>query len=168
VRLKTLLVSSSVSETSLLPEVAVASVSGRFCAPGEVEECSWSGRKVHPDDLRTCGLTGLPIHAEFATSHTPPRLRPLVELLDGIRRTTDQDEVWSKITGRLSVALKWGKSRIEAAVVSPSKQRVASCSEWKTLGFRVHQVGAIYDLADNVLIGRLAEGKRGANGWVSR
>jgi hypothetical protein len=167
--LKTLLVSSSVSETSLLPEVAVASVSGRFCAPAEVEECSWSGRKVHPDDLRTCGLTGLPIHAEFATSHTPPRLRPLVELLDGIRRTTDQDEVWSKITGRLSVALKGGKSRVEAAVVSPSKQRVASCSEWKTLlGFRVHQVGAIYDLADNVLIGRLAEGKRGANGWVSR
>jgi superfamily II DNA or RNA helicase len=167
--LKTLLVSSSVSETSLLPEVAVASVSGRFCAPAEVQECSWSGRKVHPDDLRTCGLTGLSIHTEFATSHTPPRLRPLMELLDGVRRNADQDEVWGKITGRLSAALKGGKCRVEAAVVSPSKQRMASCSEWKTLlGLRVHQVGAIYDLADNALIGRLAEGKRRTNGWVSR
>ena len=54
-------------------------------------------------------------------------------------------------------------------MVSPSKQRIASCSEWKTLlGFRVQQVGAIYDLAGNALIGRLAEGKRGADGWVSR
>jgi hypothetical protein len=92
-----------------------------------------------------------------------------MELLDGVRRNADQSEVWSKIIDRLSHALRGGKCRVEAAVVSPSKQRIASCSEWKTLlGFRVQQVGAIYDLADNALIGRLAEGKRGADGWVSR
>jgi hypothetical protein len=167
--LKTLLVSSSVSRTLFLPEVAVASVSGRFCAPAELQECAWSGRKAHPDDVRICGLTGLPIYAEFTTSQGPPRLRPLVELLDGVRRTADQEEMWGKIASRLSDALKGGKCRVEAAVVSPSRQRIASCSEWKTLlGFRVHHVGAIYDVAENVLIGRLVEGKRGSDGWVSR
>jgi hypothetical protein len=36
------------------------------------------------------------------------------------------------------------------------------------LGFRVHQVGAVYDLNDDALVGRLAEGKRDARGWVAR
>jgi hypothetical protein len=35
-------------------------------------------------------------------------------------------------------------------------------AESKTLlGFRVHQVGAVYDLIDDMIIGRLAEGSRG-------
>lgn len=36
------------------------------------------------------------------------------------------------------------------------------------LGFRVHHVGAVYDLVDNAIIGRLPEGKRNGSGWVAR
>jgi hypothetical protein len=53
--------------------------------------------------------------------------------------------------------------------LSPSKQRLATCAENKTmLGFRVHQVGAVYDLIDDAIIGRPAEGKRNGSGWVAR
>jgi hypothetical protein len=59
--------------------------------------------------------------------------------------------------------------RIEAATLSPSKQRLAACAENKTmLGFRVHQIGAVYDLIDDAIIGRQAEGKRNGGGWVAR
>ena len=129
----------------------------------------WSSRRVHPDDLRTCALTGLPIHVEYTTPQEPARLRPLVEMLDGMRHNADQGETWEKITQRLNFAMKSGKCRIEAAVLSPSKQRLATCAELKTmLGLRVHQIGAVYDLVDDAIIGKLAQGKRNGNGWVAR
>ena len=77
--------------------------------------------------------------------------------------------VWARIAQRITRALKGGTCRIEAAILSPSKQRLATCAESKTmLGFRVNQVGAIYDLIDDAIIGRLAEGKRNGSGWVAR
>jgi hypothetical protein len=113
--------------------------------------------------------TGLPIHVEYATPQGPARLRPLVEMLDGMRHNADQGETWEKITQRLNLAMKSGKCRIEAAVLSPSKQRVATCAESKTmLGLRVHQIGAVYDLVDDAIIGKLVQGKRNGNGWVAR
>ena len=161
--IKGLLVVSSVSQVTVLREVAVASADGQFCAPSEVQECFWSGRTAHPNDIRTCGLTGLPIHAEFATSIGPARLKPLVELLNGIRRNAEQSELWGKVAGRLSVALKSGKCRVEAAMLSPGKHRLACCSESKTLlGLRVRHIGSVYDLAGDTIIGRLADGKRNA------
>jgi superfamily II DNA or RNA helicase len=160
------LVTSSVSNARLLREKAISSASGRFCLPAEAQTCLWSGRRVHPDDLRACALTGLPIHTEYATPQSPPRLRPLVEMLDGMRHNADEDQMWEKIAQRLTRALKGGTCRVEAAILSPSKQRLATCAESKTmLGFRVHQVGAIYDLTDDAIIGRLAEGKRNIEGW---
>ena len=58
---------------------------------------------------------------------------------------------------------------VEAAILSPSKQRLATCAESKRmLGLRVQQVGAVYDLVDDAIIGRLAEGKRNGSGWVRR
>ncbi len=166
--LRGLLVTSSVSSASLLREKAVQSTAGRFCLPAEAETCVWSGRKIHPDDLRACALTGLAIHADYATSQSPPRLRPLAEMLDGMRHNADQDEIWDIVAQRLTRALKGGTCRIEAAILSPSKQCLATCAESKTmLGFRVHQVGAVYDLIDDALIGRLAEGKRNGSGWVA-
>jgi hypothetical protein len=90
-------------------------------------------------------------------------------LLDGLRHNTEQQLLWNKISAQLSTALKGGKCRVEAVLLSPTKQRMAVCSEWKTLfGLRVHQVGAIFDFEDNAIVGRIAEGKRGKEGWVQR
>jgi len=163
------LVSSSISNARLLGEKAVQSSTGLFCLPAEVGTCLWSGRKVHPDDLRTCAITGLAVHTDYVTSQSPPRLRPLAEMLDGMRHNVDQDDVWDKVAQRLTRALKGGTCRIEAATLSPSKERLAACAKSKTmLGLRVHQVGAVYDLIDDAIIGRLAEGKRNGNSWVAR
>jgi len=90
-------------------------------------------------------------------------------MLDGMRRSTDEERLWSKLGVQVSSALKGAKCRVEAAVLSPSKQRLATCCESKTmLGLRVQQVGAIYDLDDDAIIGKLALGKRGAAGWSAR
>jgi superfamily II DNA or RNA helicase len=167
--LRNRLVTSSISNALMLRERAVRSAGGIFCLPTEAGTCFWSGRKVHPGDLRTCALTGLSIHADYATTQSPARLRPLVEILDGMRHNTDEGEIWGKIAQQVTRALKGGTCRIEAAVLSPSKQRLATCTESKTmLGLRVHQVGAVYDLVDHAIIGRLAAGKRNGTGWVAR
>lgn len=165
---KSLLVTSSISGTSLLKSEAIASIAGHFCLPSEVKTCLWSGRLSHPDDVKMCGLTGLPIHAEFATEGSEPQLRPLAEMLAGGRRSTDQEVVWPKISSRLGRAIKNNRCRIEAAVLSPTEKLIATCAETKALlGFRVHQVGTLYDIADDAIIGRIADGKRDKHGWVA-
>jgi hypothetical protein len=167
--LKNCLVASSISNAQVLREKAIKSSAGTFCLPAEAETCLWSGRKAHPDDMRHCALTGLAIHADYATPSSPPRLRPLVEILDGMRHNADQDDMWERISQRLVRALNGGTCKIEAAVLSPSKQRLATCAESKKmLGLRTHQIGAVYDLIDDVIIGRLAEGKRNGKGWITR
>jgi superfamily II DNA or RNA helicase len=166
--LKDRLVTSSVSNAQLRRDKAVESAAGRFCLPAEAETCRWSGRRVHPDDVRTCALTGLPIHADFATPQSPPRLRPLAEMLDSVRRDTEQSGAWDRVAQHLRRALKGGAWRVEAAVLSPSRQRLAACAESRTLfGFRVRQAGAVCDLADGAIIGRVAYGKRSGKGWVA-
>jgi hypothetical protein len=93
-------------------------------------------------------------------------LNPLAEMLDGTRRTADDTELWDSAAARIVGASKGGTCRIEAAVLSPAKQHLATCSGVSTLfGLRVHHIGAVYDLTDNSIVGRLAEGKRGAKGW---
>ena len=160
---------SSLSQTRILEDAAIRSSRGTHCSPTEAQTCLWSGRKSHPDDLRVCELTGLPIHFEHATGDHTPRLRPLAEMLDGMRRTTDETRLWDYVAPRIAAAVKGAKCRVEAATLSPTKMRLATCSEARTLmGLRVRQVGAIYDLTDAALIGRLAVGKRGPSGWASR
>lgn len=166
--MKELLATSSVSQVGVLRSEAVQSASGQFCLPSEVEVCLWSGSRVHPLDIRACALTGLPIHIEFATKLGPPRLKPLVEMFDGTRRTADQESLWTRVDDRLAVALKGGKPRVEAALLSPSNRHLAICSESKSLlGLRVRQYGAIFDLADQSIIGKIAEGKRNGTGWAA-
>jgi len=167
--LKRLLVSSSVSQELLLKDMAIRSSTGKHCTPAEARLCFWSGRISHPDDLRICALTGLPIHIDFATPGGTPRLQPLAEMLDGVRRSADEAPRWENIAGRVTAALKGGKCKVEAAALSPAKQHLATCAEVSTfLGMRVQQVGAVYVLADNAVIGRIATGKRGPKGWMER
>ena len=165
--LKRYLVSSSLSGTRILEKVAIRSVGGLFCTPAEAKTCVWSGRKYHPDDIRKCELTGLPIHFEFATPSSPYRLLPLVEILDGIRRNSDGAERWPDVADRIAAATKGGKYNVEAAILSPDSQHLATCSELrKMLGIRVYQVGALYDLASNSIVGRVCTGKRGRESWA--
>jgi superfamily II DNA or RNA helicase len=167
--LRTLLVPSSISNRTLLRDKAIRSSAGQYCFPSETEVCFWSDRSTHPEDIRACTLTGLKVHTEYVTQEAPPRLRPLVEMLDGVRHSTDQAATWEKIAQRLAHVMKRGKYRIEAATLSPSRQRLATCAESKTmLGLRVHQIGAVYDLVDDAIIGRPAEGKRNGSGWTAR
>ena len=119
--IRPLLVTSSVSQGRVLKEVAIRSTTGKVCTPDETRGCFWSGRKSHSDDLRTCVLTGLFVHYEFATPEGGPRLRPLTEMLDGIRRTADERLLWDNVAGRVTAALKGGRCRVESAVLSPAK-----------------------------------------------
>jgi hypothetical protein len=167
--LKDRMVTSSVSGVLMRRDKAIGSRTGRFCRLEEAQTCTWSGRPVHPDDLRTCSLTGLAIHTDYATPQSPPRLLPLAEMLDGTRRNMDGDGIWDLVAQHLKNSLKGGNYRVEAAVLSPSQQRLAACAQSRTLfGLRVHQVGAVYDLDGGALIGRLAEGRRSGAGFVAR
>lgn len=159
------LIASSVSNDLLLERAAVRSRHSRFCAPSEATECFWSGRATHPDDLRICELTGLPVHVDY-TVDGGSRLQPVIEMLQGIRRTADEQPLWSEIADRMSIALNGRGCRIEAATLSPAGKHLATCSEVKSLlGLRVRHAAGIFSLADHALTGRVPEGKRKAGYW---
>ena len=166
--LKGYLVTSSSSNARLLESIAMRSSAGRFCAPSEARACTWSGRKVHPDDLRKCELTGLPIHFQFLTSTSPPRLVPLLEILEGVRRNSEEKDKWQEIADKLSAANKGGRYSLQAAILSPDRKRLATCSELKAmLGIRVYQVGALYDFSTNSIVGKISTGRRSRESWTS-
>ena len=164
--LKKLFVISSLSQARILEEVAVRSAIGKYCSPVEAKQCLWSGKKFHPDDLRVCGLTGLPIHFEFATVNNNPRLQPLVDLLNGIKRTADEPQLWNSVTTKVAAVLGRKRCRVEAAILSPDRRHLAVCSEVHTLfGFRVHQAGLVYAVSDHSVVGRVVQGRRASEGW---
>jgi hypothetical protein len=87
-------------------------------------------------------------------------------MLDGIKRNSDRSEKWDDIARLVSAATKGGKCQIEAAILSPSNTYLATCSERKAmLGMRVHQLGALFDLTSNSIVGRICTGKRGRESW---
>mgnify|MGYP002399765810 CR=1 FL=1 len=165
---KKYLVTSSVSGARLLERFALRSAKGKFCAPLEGRRCMWSGRKYHPDDLRTCALTGVAVHFKFVTADAGVRLRPLSELLYGMRRTADASDLWESIAAKASAALGGGRCRLEAAQTSPDGRHLAVCSEVRSLrGRSVQQAGLIYSFSDDQIIGRIAIGTRSPNGWTN-
>jgi len=164
--LKDNFVTSSVSHARILKRYAVQSAAGNFCAPMEAKRCMWSGRKHHPDDLRTCALTGVQIHSQFVTSGSVARLRPLSELLYGVRRSVDALDRWEAIAAKASAALGGGRCRLEAAQTSPDGRHLAICSEVRThLGLTIQQAGLLYSMNDDEIIGQIALGKRTPSGW---
>jgi len=165
--LKSLFVTSSLGQTRILEEAAIRSATGKFCAPVEAKPCLWSGRTCHPDDLRICGLTRLPVHFEFATTGGIPRLQALDELLGGVRRTSNETELWDDVAMKVSNAIGGGRCKVEAAVLSPDKLHLAICAEVRTmLGFRVRHVGSLYSIEEINLVGRLVQGRRAPSGWL--
>lgn len=151
----------------MLEEVAVRSITGKFCAPVEAKPCFWSGEEAHPDDLRVCELTGLPIYVAYATEKSgSPRLNPLVLLLDGIKRTSDESHLWDTVATKVSAALGGSRCRVEATLLSPGRKHLAVCSEVRTmLGFRVRNAGFVYSICDNSIIGRVTQSRRTTEGW---
>ncbi|WP_010686068.1 SNF2-related protein [Methylobacterium mesophilicum] len=163
---KRLLVPSSISGALMLEEKAVRAAHGVYCLPAEAHTCGWSGQFVHPEDVRICALTGIGILYTFATNAAPPRLAPLVALLDGVNRATDRQDVWGMAAAQEAAALRKGKCRIEAGVASPNGLRVAMASEVRTLlGLKSRQAGFVYEPSTNQIQGRVALGKRGTTGW---
>ncbi len=167
--LKRFLVTSSISQIRLLEEIAIRSASSKFCTPKEATTCLWSMREVHPEDIRNCRLTGLAVHAGFVVGENDLRLKPLVEILDGVRRNADEIQLWDIIAERIAATSKGGKYKIEAAVRSPSGQHLVVCAEVKTIiGFRVRQIGAMFEITTNSIVGRVAVGKRNRSQWIEQ
>ena len=167
--LKKLLVTSSLSEAHILEEVALRSATGKFCAPIEARPCLWSGRNCHPDDLRVCGLTRLPIHFEFATANSNPRLQALVDLLNDVKRTTDEPHLWDAVAAKVAETLGKGRCRVVAAILSPDRLHLAICAEVRTLlGFRVRHAGMVYSIKGHSIVGRVAQGERTLEGWTEQ
>ena len=165
--LKRLFVTSSLTDSRVLEEIAVRSATGRFCAPAETKVCLWSGKRCHPDDIRVCGLTGLPIHFEFATANSNPRLQPLFDLLNGIKRTADEPQMWDTMAPKIVAALGSGRCQVKAAILSPDRRHLAVCAEVRTLlGFRLRHAGLVYSLGDHAAVGRVTQGRRTSEGWL--
>jgi hypothetical protein len=163
--LKQLFVSSSISGARLLEEESIASATGKHCLPREAKLCVWSGKKCHLDDLRICQLTHVTAHFEFMTTDGGIRLEPLLNLLNGLRRKTDKQELWPTIAANMSQVLD-GRSHVEAAVLSPSGEHLAVCLETRNwLGLKTRQAGLLYAVRDHEAVGRIVTGKRGTEAW---
>jgi len=165
--IKSELVASSISQLRILQSVAVRSFVGKFCTPTESIECVWTGRRFHPDDIRTCQLSGLPINFEYSTSSQFPRLRALVELLDGAQRSADASRQWETISSAASSALNDANCTVDAAVLSPSRRSLAVvCSVRTLLGLRTRHAGFLYSFMDHSILGRISLGRRTGHGWA--
>jgi superfamily II DNA or RNA helicase len=165
--LKRFLVDSSISGTRFLNVIAIQSKTGLFCTPSEAASCIWSNRKAHPNDIRKCQLTGLPVHLDYLTSNSPYQLSPLIELLSGVKHNADKTDQWTRAADRLAASTKGGKYTVESAVLSPSGQHLATCSELRAmLGLRTYHVGSLYELASQSIVGRISKGRRGKGGWI--
>ncbi|MGB8543110.1 MAG: SNF2-related protein [Candidatus Acidiferrales bacterium] len=163
--LKQFFVSSSISGARFLPGEGIVSAAGKHCLEKEAKVCAWSSRNCHPDDLRTCQLTRVEAHFEYMTSNGGIRLEPLLNLLNGVRRKSDKQELWPRIVEDISRILD-GRSQIEAAASSPGGDHLAVSLETKSwLGLRTRQAGFLYSVRDRVPVGRVVLGKRETEGW---
>lgn len=163
---KIFFVSSSISGARLLPDEGVKSALGKYCLQSESKLCLWSGRRCHPEDLRICQLTHVTAHFEFMNTNGHIRLEPLLDLLNGVRTTTDRQDLWPSIAAMASRSVD-ARSEVEAAALSPNGEYLAVCLQAKNwLGLRTRQSGLICDIRDLERVGRAVLGKRGDNGWI--
>lgn len=165
--LKRFFVSSSLSEARLIEDEAAHSSKGKYCLPLEAKPCNWSGRSCHPDDLQICELTGLDIYFEYIKSGSQKTLKPLIDMMDGVNHKVDLSDIWSTMMSNLPKNLSGRGCKIESAVLSPDKKKLALCMEIKTLlGLKKRQAGFLYLISDNIIIGRVILGKREPKGWI--
>jgi hypothetical protein len=100
------------------------------------------------------------------TTNGACRLEPLLNLLNGLRRKADKQELWTSIAENLS-RIANAKSQVEAAILSPSEHYLAVCVETKSwLGLKMRQAGLLYSIPEQETVGRIVTGKRGPQGWT--
>lgn len=117
--------------------------------------------------LRQCEVVHLPIHFGFVRQGPHIRLRPLIDLLDGLVRTNDENGLWTTIETEAGDVLGRGTIRIQAAALSPDRRNLAVCCEVRTLlGFKVQHAGIIYSLDSRSIVGHVSRGRRTPNGWA--
>jgi len=163
--LKEFFVTSTLSGARLLEQEAVRSSEGKYCIPNEAKSCTWSGRQCHLDDLRICKLTNVPAHFEYMISTGETRLNILVDMLNGIHRKTEREDLWDEIATRVFSFIKQ-RGKVEIAELSPDEQHLAVCLEIRTwLGLKVRYAGFIYSTQSKNIIGQITIGKRDKNGW---
>jgi hypothetical protein len=166
VALKQLFVSSSISAARALEDESITSATGKHCLQSEAKVCTWSGKKCHPEDLRTCQLTQVLAHFEFMTTNGQARLEPLLDLLNGVRRKADRQDLWSSIADVASRTVDI-RSEVESAILSPSGEYLAVCLQAKNwLGLKTRQSGLLFATREREAVGRVVLGKRGDDGWV--
>ncbi len=165
--LKRLFVTSSVSSLRLLPEAAVSSIDGEFCTPAEAKICAWSHKLCHLDDLGTCSLTGVDVQKVYLSSDDRPAMLVLLDMLDGARHSHDKQDTWGVFAFKLAEQQGVKNCQVVAAALSPSNECLAICAEQKTLfGLRVLHLGAIVNLQDRKVVGKVAIGKRDGAVWM--
>jgi superfamily II DNA or RNA helicase len=163
--LKELFVTSNISGVRFLRGEGTISAAGKHCLEQEAKVCIWSGKRCHPEDLRTCQLTRVTAHFEFMTNNGGIYLEPLVNLLNGLSRTTDQASLWPGIVGKVS-SLFDGRLQIQAALSSPTGRHLAVCLEAKNwFGLKTRHVGMLYAVGAGLAVGRIVLGKRQVEGW---
>jgi superfamily II DNA or RNA helicase len=164
--LRLFFVSSSISGARFLVGEGIVSSAGKHCLEREAKVCDWSLKKCHPDDLRACQLTRVVAHFEYMTNSGGIRLEPLVNLLNGLRRNSDKQDLWPRIAEDISRVID-GRSQIQTAIESPGGEHLAVCVETKNwLGLKTRQAGLVYSIRDRAAIGRIVSGKRESEGWI--
>ena len=87
-------------------------------------------------------------------------------MLDGVRRPADGVLWWDNVAGRVTAELEGGRCRVEAAMLSPAKQYVATGTEARSfLGIQVREV--VYAVGEKSVVGRIVTGNAGGRGGFS-
>jgi hypothetical protein len=115
-----------------------------------------------------CSLTSMKMSPRFLKSHESSRsLQPLLDLLDGVRRTSDLQNLWPAILARTPSILRKGRHQIDASIRSPDGTRLAACVEVKTLlGLKTQHAGLIYAITQDEIVGRVSIGRRDRSRWA--
>ena len=94
------------------------------------------------------------------------RFQSPAEMLDGTRRSGDQQELWEPIT-RIAAEAHRCWCQIMSTQSSADGQHVAAGVEHRTmLGFCAQHVSFRYSIHDRAIAGRISPGKRTGMGWM--
>lgn len=158
------MVQSGESGCWMLPDQAVRSVlDGKVGAPNEMLSCAWREGPILRSQSKICQRTGLTFSQDLIADSG--EFEPLMELLNGGPGGDDASDIVSWLGQQNGKLLR----RVKAvrSLTSPNGGVRALCAELRTmLGLKVRHAGVlIRDRGDRQIIGRVAIGHRGKEGW---
>lgn len=164
--LKKFLVQSSISGARILESEAIRSSAGRFCTKVEAKVCVWSSVQSHPDDLKICSLTGLLVRSEYMQEKPEIRIAALAELLDGVNRKSDGQEMWPKLAALTTPLVGGGRCTVEAAALSADGHQLIACIHVRSWLIKVRYAGVFFSVKDRAVVGRVRAGRRDGGVWL--